>query len=69
MIRSDKSPYTKFRKKDASFDSGKGAEFETETATGDLRNFALANGEPRQISGKQGVAEILSINTSGNVSY
>ena len=50
-----KSPYKKFRKERyASFDSGKGAEFENgELRLEDLRNFALSNGEPRQISGKQ----------------
>lgn len=50
-----KSPYKKFRKERyASFDSGKGAEFENgKLRLEDLRNFALANGEPRQISGKQ----------------
>ena len=50
-----KSPYKKFRKERyASFDSGKGAEFENgKLRLEDLRNFALANGEPGQISGKQ----------------
>jgi xylose isomerase len=50
-----KSPYKKFRKERyASFDSGKGAEFENgNLQLEDLRNFALTNGEPRQISGKQ----------------
>ncbi len=50
-----KSPYKKFRKERyASFDSGKGAEFENgKLRLEDLRNFALSNGEPRQISGKQ----------------
>jgi xylose isomerase len=50
-----KSPYKKFRKdRYASFDSGKGAEFENgKLGLEDLRNFAMANGEPRQISGKQ----------------
>ena len=49
------SPYKKFRKERyASFDSGKGKEFEDgKLRLEDLRNFALANGEPRQISGKQ----------------
>ena len=38
----------------ASFDSGKGKEFEEGKLTlEDLRAFALANGEPKQISGKQ----------------
>jgi len=50
-----KSPYKKFRKERyASFDSGKGKEFERrELVLEDLRNFAFANGEPKQISGKQ----------------
>ena len=50
-----KSSYKKFRKERyASFDSGKGAEFENgKLRLEDLRNFALSNGEPRQISGKQ----------------
>ena len=50
-----KSPYLKFRKdRYASFDSGKGKEFETGALKlEDLRAFALSNGEPRQTSGKQ----------------
>jgi xylose isomerase len=50
-----KSPYLKFRKdRYASFDSGKGKEFETGILKlEDLREFALSNGEPKQISGKQ----------------
>jgi len=50
-----KSPYKKFRKERySSFESGKGAEFENgKLRLEDLRNFAMANGEPRQISGKQ----------------
>ncbi|MBO9572749.1 MAG: xylose isomerase [Chitinophagaceae bacterium] len=49
------SNYKKFRKdRYASFDSGKGAEFEAGKLTlEDLRDYALANGEPKQISGKQ----------------
>ncbi len=49
------SPYKKFRKERyASFDSGKGRNFEDgKLGLEDLRNFALANGEPKQISGKQ----------------
>ena len=49
------SPYKKFRKERYdSFDSGKGRDFEEgKLGLEDLRNFALANGEPRQISGKQ----------------
>ncbi|HEV3223049.1 MAG TPA: xylose isomerase [Puia sp.] len=49
------SPYKKFRKERyASFDSGKGKEFEEgRLGLEDLRNFALTNGEPSQISGKQ----------------
>ncbi|MBL7699742.1 MAG: xylose isomerase [Chitinophagaceae bacterium] len=38
----------------ASFDSGKGREFEQgKLSLEDLREFALTNGEPKQISGKQ----------------
>jgi len=50
-----KSPYLKFRKdRYASFDSGKGKEFETGALKlEDLREFALSNGEPKQMSGKQ----------------
>ena len=50
-----KSPYKKFREQRyASFDSGKGKDFETgKLSLEDLRTFAIANGEPRQISGKQ----------------
>ncbi|OQP54656.1 xylose isomerase [Niastella yeongjuensis] len=50
-----KSPYLKFRKdRYASFDSGKGKEFETGALKlEDLREFALTNGEPKQTSGKQ----------------
>jgi len=49
------SPYKKFRKERyASFDSGKGKDFEDgKMGLEDLRNFALSNGEPKQISGKQ----------------
>ncbi|HMH34984.1 MAG TPA: xylose isomerase [Puia sp.] len=50
-----KSPYKKFRKdRYASFDGGKGKDFEDGKLTLDnLRDFALSNGEPKQISGKQ----------------
>lgn len=49
------SPYKKFRHdRYVSFDSGKGQEFEAGKLTlEDLRNFAVANGEPALISGKQ----------------
>ncbi len=49
------SPYKKFRKERyASFDSGKGKEFEEgKLGLADLRNLAFAAGEPKQISGKQ----------------
>ena len=51
----NKSPYRKFRKdRYASFDKGKGKEFEDGKLTlEDLRNYAIANGEPKQASGKQ----------------
>ncbi len=51
----NKSDYKKFRTdRYASFDSGKGKEFEEGKLTlEDLREFAVANGEPATISGKQ----------------
>ncbi|THU35902.1 xylose isomerase [Niastella caeni] len=50
-----KSPFKKFRAdRYASFDSGKGKEFETGALKlEDLREYAHSNGEPKQISGKQ----------------
>jgi len=50
-----KSPYKKIRQERyASFDSGKGKEFEDgKLKLEDLRDFALSNGEPIQLSGKQ----------------
>ncbi len=50
-----KSGYKKFRKERyASFDSGKGKEFEEGNLTlEDLRNHAAATGEPKLISGRQ----------------
>lgn len=50
-----KSPYKKIRKdRYASFDSGKGKEYEDgKLKLEDLRDFAIANGEPKQLSGKQ----------------
>ena len=49
------SNYKQFRQdRYASFDSGKGKEFEEGKLTlENLREYALANGEPKQISGKQ----------------
>ncbi|PSL47672.1 D-xylose isomerase [Chitinophaga niastensis] len=49
------TPYKKFRHdRYASFNAGKGQEFEAGKLTlEDLRNFAAANGEPKQISGRQ----------------
>jgi xylose isomerase len=49
------SPYLKFRKERyASFDSGKGKDFEAgKLKLEDLREFVLANGEPVQASGRQ----------------
>ncbi|MDF2157669.1 xylose isomerase [Algoriphagus sp. CAU 1675] len=51
----EKSDYLERRKnRYASFDSGKGKEFEEGKLTlGDLRNYAAEVGEPAQISGKQ----------------
>lgn len=53
------SDYKKLRKaRYASFDSGKGAEFEAgKLSLEDLRKIAIANGEPKQISGKQELYE------------
>jgi len=50
-----KSSYKKFRKdRYASFDSGKGNDFETgKLKLEDLRDFAIANGEPKLNSGRQ----------------
>ena len=50
-----KSSYKKFRKdRYASFDSGKGKEFENgKLKLEDLREFAVANGEPKLNSGRQ----------------
>ena len=54
-----KSPYKKMRtERYASFDSGKGAEYEKGKLTlEDLRDLAIKNGEPKQISGKQELFE------------
>ena len=51
----NKSDYKKLRKERyASFDSGKGKEFEeNKLSLEDLRDLAIANGEPETISGKQ----------------
>jgi xylose isomerase len=50
-----KSSYKKFRTgRYASFDSGSGKDFESgKLSLEDLRTFALSNGEPKQISGRQ----------------
>lgn len=50
-----KSSFKRFRKdRYASFDSGKGLDFETgKLQLEDLRSYALANGEPKLTSGKQ----------------
>ena len=50
-----KSPFKKFRTdRYASFDSGKGKEFEDGSLKlEDLREYILGNGEPKQISGRQ----------------
>ena len=57
----NESDYKKMRaQRYASFDSGKGAEFEAgKLKLTDLRDFALANGEPKMISGKQELYEQL----------
>ncbi|MEO8763117.1 MAG: xylose isomerase [Ginsengibacter sp.] len=51
----NKSDYKKVRdERYASFDAGKGREFEEgKLSLGDLRNFAAENGEPAVVSGKQ----------------
>ncbi|MCA1745558.1 MAG: xylose isomerase [Bacteroidales bacterium] len=55
------SDYKKMRiERYASFDSGKGAEFEAgKLSLADLRNIAVASGEPKMISGKQELYEQL----------
>jgi xylose isomerase len=51
----NKSDYKKLRKERyASFDSGKGKEFEEgKLSLEDLRNYAVENGEPEMRSGRQ----------------
>jgi xylose isomerase len=51
----NESPYKQFRTdRYASFDAGKGKDFEDGKLTlEDLRSFAVSNGEPKQISGRQ----------------
>ena len=51
----EKSDFKKFRKdRYSSFDSGKGKEFEEgKLSMEDLRAYAIENGEPKQISGRQ----------------
>ncbi|RIV27287.1 xylose isomerase [Fibrisoma montanum] len=57
----EKSPYRKLRsERYASYDSGEGARFERgELTLADLRQYALEQGEPRQISGKQELFEAI----------
>jgi xylose isomerase len=57
----EKSPYSKmFKDRYASFDSGKGKEFEEgKMKLEDLVAYAKANGEPKQISGKQELYEAI----------
>ncbi|MFD1142598.1 xylose isomerase [Larkinella insperata] len=56
-----KSQYKKLRTdRYASYDSGEGARFEKgELTLEDLRDYALNNGEPKQISGKQELYEMI----------
>jgi xylose isomerase len=56
-----KSDYKQFRaNRYASFDSGKGAEFEAGQLTlSDLRDYAVAQGEPPVVSGRQEYLENL----------
>jgi len=55
----EKSSYKKLRKERyASYDSGKGADFEKgKLVLEDLRKYAIETGEPKQISGKQEMYE------------
>ncbi|MEO5910218.1 MAG: xylose isomerase [Pelobium sp.] len=57
----EKSDYKKIRtERYASFDSGKGSEFEKgKLSLEDLREYAIQNGEPKTISGKQEYMENL----------
>jgi xylose isomerase len=57
----EKSPYKKmFAERYASFDSGKGKEFEEgKLSLEDLVAYAKKNGEPKQISGKQELYEAI----------
>ena len=57
----NKSEYKKIRaERYASFDGGKGKEFENgNLSLEDLRAYAIANGEPKTISGKQEYLENL----------
>lgn len=57
----DNSPYRELRKnRYSSFDKGAGQEFERGLLSlEDLRNYALNNGEPLQISGKQELYELI----------
>jgi xylose isomerase len=57
----EKSPYKQMlSERYASFDSGKGKEFEDGKLTlEDLRNYALSKGEPELISGKQELYEAI----------
>jgi xylose isomerase len=57
----EKSPYLQMRKdRYKSYDSGKGAEFENGSLTlEEMRELALKNGEPAQISGKQELYETI----------
>ncbi len=57
----ENSDYRKMRKERYdSFDSGKGAEFEAgKLSLEDLRELAIQNGEPKQISGKQELYETM----------
>ncbi|MBC8152868.1 MAG: xylose isomerase [Bacteroidetes bacterium] len=64
LIASDileKSPYKKLRTdRYASYDGGEGARFEKgELSLEDLRQFAMTNGEPKQVSGKQELYEMI----------
>jgi xylose isomerase len=57
----EKSKYKKLRQERyASYDSGEGARFEKgELTLEDLRQYAMTNGEPKQLSGKQELYEMI----------
>lgn len=67
----ESSPYRKMRtERYASFDGGDGKAFEDGKLTlEDLRNIALRDGEPKQLSGKQELYEMMLISISNPAVY